>query len=141
MIRSRSRWNSVRTGDDASGTSRPRDWALLAAWGERLSSRSSRRLRTSLRSIGQLILAYAAPFRELNVALIAKHPTPPAKIAGETHPEAPNPSTAPRSAQDGLRGSALLYSPLFGEASLCSRIRHSQPETPGTQHSAGETGG
>src|SRR5439155_11723918 len=51
MIRSRSRWNSVRTGEGSSGILRPRVWSLRTAYGESACSLSSRRRRTIERSI------------------------------------------------------------------------------------------
>src|SRR5579862_1762098 len=40
-MRSRSRWKAGRTSSSASGRRRPRDLALLAAWGASMSSRAS----------------------------------------------------------------------------------------------------
>src|SRR5437588_10078018 len=46
MMRSRSRWNAVRSSSGGSGRARPRDRALLVAWAERsCSSQASVRSR------------------------------------------------------------------------------------------------
>src|SRR5213593_836508 len=55
MIRSRSRWYSVRTGEGPSLRSRPRLAKLLAARGESADSSSLRRRATALRSTSVIL--------------------------------------------------------------------------------------
>src|SRR5438270_2594508 len=84
MMRSRSRWNAVRSSSGGSGRARPRDRALLVAWAERsCSSQASVRSRGSIdvapRSDGvigapPLTVALGPRLLLLQCRLLGRHP-------------------------------------------------------------------